>query len=592
MSPRSIPLDWSPTLSRQDDTPHVTKSAGPPPLPPRPPKRLDPILVVNIDGHSAHDRPTPRSTVIPRLPAPSPLPAMRPRLETLIFHGAPPLAPATPRPPRDGYPPYRPIETPYGRPMRPAPHDDAEVDGPNDGSVELVDDASRPSPMYAPHDHDREARDTPSCEPKVARSDRPPSLEAGAGGHQARSAGSWRWVALAAASVLAVGWHVAVGRVAREMLAPAEPASASPRAAASVRAPSPPRPQPIDGCVVAGAPRLVARRAMVRGGVEVTSLESRLGLAVVTGAREGTAFELDAASLSVIGSSKVIASDPLRRVVPSLVPDVPLDARVDLDAMRSVADGDGDSAIGTRGGHLVWASRDTDSEARLWPLAPLGGRGDAEAPRVVSLGASGERAVTFRRGGAIWIGAFRAGDAAPTMAPRARVSDGAQVGAPAIDAFAGEAIVAWTQREGVSAPWTVRWMRWRPGTLVEKPRALSLPPGGPGERAIAPSVAALEGGRFLLAWTEGAATRHQVRAQAFDANDRPVGEPMSVSPPEVVAGQEQVAVTAGGRGVVAFLSAKGHAFELLATPITCSAPAAAPASASSPARPASTPTDI
>ena len=67
---------------------------------------------------------------------------------------------------------------------------------------------------------------------------------------------------------------------------------------------------------------------------------------------------------------------------------------------------------------------------------------------------------------------------------------------------------------------------------------------------------------------------------------------MSVSPPEVVAGQEQVAVTAGGRGVVAFLSAKGHAFELLATPITCSPPATAPASASPPARPASTPTEI
>jgi hypothetical protein len=47
------------------------------------------------------ERPTPRSTVIPRLPGSLTLSGMRPQLETLIFHGAPPVPPVPPaRPPR------------------------------------------------------------------------------------------------------------------------------------------------------------------------------------------------------------------------------------------------------------------------------------------------------------------------------------------------------------------------------------------------------------------------------------------------------------------------------------------------------------
>ena len=60
-----------------------------------------------------------------------------------------------------------------------------------------------------------------------------------------------------------------------------------------------------------------------------------------------------------------------------------------------------------------------------------------------------------------------------------------------------------------------------------------------------------------------------MRAQVFDGTDRPLGGVLAVSPPDAVAGQEQVALTDAGHGAIAYLVAKRGAFELRATAIDC-----------------------
>jgi hypothetical protein len=169
----------------------------------------------------------------------------------------------------------------------------------------------------------------------------------------------------------------------------------------------------------------------------------------------------------------------------------------------------------------------------------------------------------------VWIGSFRGGQVTSDLV---RLSTSASVGAPVIDAHGDEAIVAWAQRDGASAPWGIHWARWTPHAGPGTEHELALPAGGPGERAMAPSVAALDGGRFLLAWTEAGHGRNQVRAQVFDAANRPQGPALDVSPRDVVAGQEQIAVAdldGAQKGAVAYLVARRGAFELRATSIDC-----------------------
>jgi hypothetical protein len=199
---------------------------------------------------------------------------------------------------------------------------------------------------------------------------------------------------------------------------------------------------------------------------------------------------------------------------------------------------------------------------RLWKLPwPQ----TIEAPRVVALGTSGEHAVVFRRAGAIWIGSFRGGQ---TTSDLTKISTAPFAGAPSLDARGDEAIVAWAQREA-QAPWGIRWTRWTPHAGPDAVHELALPAGGPGDRAMAPSIAALDDGRFLLAWTEAGRGRNQVRAEVIDATDHAMGEPLLVSPADAIAGQEAIALTDSGRGAIAYLVAKRGAFELRASAIDC-----------------------
>jgi hypothetical protein len=86
---------------------------------------------------------------------------------------------------------------------------------------------------------------------------------------------------------------------------------------------------------------------------------------------------------------------------------------------------------------------------------------------------------------------------------------------------------------------------------------------------MSPSVAALPGGRFLLVWTEGPTSEHEVRALTVASDGTPIGPPLAISTGGVNAGQGQAAVAASGKGAVAFLSSAGDRFEVSAAPIEC-----------------------
>ena len=86
---------------------------------------------------------------------------------------------------------------------------------------------------------------------------------------------------------------------------------------------------------------------------------------------------------------------------------------------------------------------------------------------------------------------------------------------------------------------------------------------------MSPGLAALPGGRFLLVWTEGGASAHQVRALTVSRDGEPIGPPLSISGDGTNAGQGQAAVSANGMGVVGFLRSRGTGFEVAATSISC-----------------------
>ena len=130
--------------------------------------------------------------------------------------------------------------------------------------------------------------------------------------------------------------------------------------------------------------------------------------------------------------------------------------------------------------------------------------------------------------------------------------------------------MAWSDRATAQDPWQVRWTKLGAAGALEASKALAMPEGGPGVQAMSPSVAGLGGGRFVIAWSEGTPS-HQVRAQTLGADGSPSGSALALSAVGINAGQPQVAVGPDGRGVVAFLAAKGKAYEVHATPVSCAA---------------------
>jgi hypothetical protein len=222
--------------------------------------------------------------------------------------------------------------------------------------------------------------------------------------------------------------------------------------------------------------------------------------------------------------------------------------------------------VGVAENAIVWAPHGKDSWAKLFPL-----EGDApvEALRAEPLATTKGIAVTFRRSGSIWVGVARGEGVLEAQGTLHQIAGLGQVGSPSLAASGDSLVVAWSDRASSDAMWAVRWTRVPASGAPAEPRTLEIPEGGLGEQAMSPSVASLGGGRFMLAWMEGPVSNHQVRAQSFGADGAPSGAAISASPSGVNAGNPQVTVGPDGKGLVAFLAAKGKGYEVEAAPVSC-----------------------
>jgi hypothetical protein len=358
--------------------------------------------------------------------------------------------------------------------------------------------------------------------------------------------------------------------------ASATESSRAPVAAPSaVVAPPPPKPTPAPAvaCKITGAPHTLAGAAVLAAGVEAVRLGDDIAFGFAADEHEGVAIRADAASLEVKGSAKGKSPDPLRRATPGLRNGGTLSLLLDGDRKNDHLQGrrtvltSTPLQLGASDGSLVWAHLSGPAAGKLWAL-------DGAAP-VDALRSSVDEggllvAIAYRRNGAVWVGAAE-GDG--SLAPKGDLAQmnglGPVVGSPAVAISGGKILAAWADRASSGEPWHLRWTHFAAGEAAGGATDFQTPAGGKGENVISPSVAALPGGRFLLVWTEGPASEHDVRALTVTGDGAPLGGPLAISSAGVNAGAGQAAVNASGKGAVAFLSAAGDKFEVTATPIDC-----------------------
>lgn len=326
-------------------------------------------------------------------------------------------------------------------------------------------------------------------------------------------------------------------------------------------------------CAVAGESKVVSPKAMVASGIEAFPTASGVALAFASQAREGTVLTLDPSSLATSATARTKAGGDIRRVSPNLS-NAKITAIADFDKKGDKIAGRRTVAttppvdVGVADNAIVWVSHNQSSWAKLFLLD---GEGPVEALRAIPLGKSPGIALAFRRGGAIYFGIAKGEGTLTPEGQLGRIAGLGQVGSPAITISGDNVVVAWSDRAGAQDPWQVRWAKASIGGSPGDAVTLALPSGGLGTQAMSPAVAGLGGGRFMITWTEGPVSSHQVRALVMNADGSASGAPLAISADGVNAGQPQAVVGPDGRGVVAFLGAKAKGFELFATPIACTA---------------------
>ncbi|HKQ67709.1 MAG TPA: hypothetical protein VJT73_00145 [Polyangiaceae bacterium] len=372
-----------------------------------------------------------------------------------------------------------------------------------------------------------------------------PAVSAGSAAPRARDR---KWLVGGAACLLAVGAFVVRGMHA----APEGVATPDMNAAPAKLAIDPPvKPEATKGAMVESP--LVACSVQMRARLlskvvrdvptEMRAYDGgdRLWIGVATEPTRAQGLVVERASLSKEVGSEVRSPRPIRRIV----------------ALGSSPD-------------EFFASAESD-ERKIWPLSTVApsafGEGRVEAVRTARSPSS--LAVTFRRQGAIYGGLLDATGAvikpfdrlegAPRAAPGA--------GAPSVGSNGRETAVVFADRSSNDEPWQL-WLSRSGKDQPAGSRKFALPPGGPGGSAIAPSLAGLSDGRWLLAWTEGGEREHVVRGATLDRDFSPIGEAFDVSARDANAGQPALAI-ADGRGAVTYLVAKRSGFELWASSVSC-----------------------
>ncbi|HKQ69587.1 MAG TPA: hypothetical protein VJT73_09620, partial [Polyangiaceae bacterium] len=223
--------------------------------------------------------------------------------------------------------------------------------------------------------------------------------------------------------------------------------------------------------------------------------------------------------------------------------------------------------VGWADNTIATAARPGDPPAAIWPLE---GDGVPDTIRAVDANEAGI-AVVFRRKGEIFagmVGRDRTPRGGLVKIAGAGAPAGSPVGAPAIALSGSTIAVAFADRASPQDPWAVRIGTAPLGSFPKDTSGFVLPPGGPGGAAIAPALAGISDGRWLLVWTEGSGGEHVVRAQTVDDAFKPVGAPFALSHEGGNAGQGAVALR-NGQGLAAYLALTDHGYELWGAPIDC-----------------------
>ena len=355
---------------------------------------------------------------------------------------------------------------------------------------------------------------------------------------------------------------------------PAPPAAAAPVVPPSDSVRSPVSDPPSPTCVRTGESHVIAPSATLTAGIELREFGGNVAVGFAATEHQAMLVRLDPKTLAVVESSTSASTQPIRRVTPVAGPDGHLSVAVDVDRKgdslrgRRTLSVDPPLQIGVADAHLAWAPMNREVAGELWPLdrddaveALRGVRSTTNPPSVV---------IAFRSAGAEWLGAAQGKANLAAKGQLFRVEGlGPTVGSPALAASDGVGLMAWADRASSDDPWRLRWVRFKEGDAPSTPLTFTVPAGGNGEQAMSPALAVVPGGRFLLTWTQGPASVHQVRGLTIWADGTPLGEPLDISTPGSNAGQSQAVIAADGRGVVAFLQSSPAGFEVAVTAIAC-----------------------
>lgn len=189
--------------------------------------------------------------------------------------------------------------------------------------------------------------------------------------------------------------------------------------------------------------------------------------------------------------------------------------------------------------------------------------------RLATLDTTGH-VVTYRQGGmngSLWVG-WLTPEGRSRTAPFAVPTSAKFIGQPSIAAGGASGLIAFAGRINEKEHWQVHLARVGTGSQQAFEHTFQTPAGGPGGDSIAPSVAALDPGRFLLQWSEGTAGHWQVRVQTLNEQLQPWGPALNTSPSELNAGQGTLWVR-GSHAVSLFIVNVGRGAELWAASLDC-----------------------
>jgi hypothetical protein len=319
-------------------------------------------------------------------------------------------------------------------------------------------------------------------------------------------------------------------------------------------------------CVVTGTVRTIAPKALIRPGLELVSTSDGLAIGFSQSSHDAVAMKIDPSSAMTTGTFSRHSSDPIRRVTPLERSANAIDAAIDADCKTNPLQGavtisaKEPFTIGTTDGDIAWAACASETPRTLWHFT----QGPVEELRGIAL-ADGGFAVVFRQGGSAWFGRLDS-EKAP-VGPLKRVAERENLRGPTIAESDDNVMIVWSERTSSEDNWSLGGLTVAPCGHTT-PVRLDLPMADGQGDAIQPALASASGGHFLLVWTEGPATGHQVRALTIESHGHAVGPVLQVSS-GAESGWGRPALTADGRGAVVYLVPTSSGFAVAATPIAC-----------------------